>query len=78
MSLWAYRNPKQRPLGKELCDVLVVCEPDVLIFSVKDIAVKDAPEPVVAAKRWLRKAVEASCKQIRLLSQKCKSAEEER
>jgi hypothetical protein len=64
LSLWAYRNPKQRPLGKELCDVLVVCEPDVLIFSVKDIAVKDAPEPAVAAKRWLRKAVEASCRQI--------------
>jgi hypothetical protein len=64
LSLWAYRNPKQQPLGDELCDVLVVCDPHVLIFSVKDIGLKDAPEPVVGAKRWLRKAVEGSCKQI--------------
>lgn len=64
LSLWAYRNPKQQPLGKELCDVLVVCDPDVVIFSVKDIGFRDVSEPVVGAKRWLRKAAEGSCKQI--------------
>jgi hypothetical protein len=35
LSLWSYMNPRRKPSGKELCDVIVVCEPDVLIVSVK-------------------------------------------
>lgn len=64
LSLWSYRNPKQGPGGKELCDVLVVCEPDVIIFSVKDIKLKGGPKPFVGERRWQRKAIEESCNQI--------------
>jgi hypothetical protein len=64
LSLWSYRNPRQSPRGNELCDVLVVCEPDVLIFSVKEIRLKDTARPETDAKRWLRKAVEESSAQI--------------
>jgi hypothetical protein len=64
LSLWSYRNPRQSPRGNELCDVLVVCEPDVLIFSVKEIQLKDTARPETDAKRWLRKAVEESSAQI--------------
>jgi hypothetical protein len=64
LSLWSYQNPKQQPLGKELCDVLVVCGRDVVIFSVKDITLKNTNRPDVDADRWLRKAVAASAAQI--------------
>lgn len=36
LSLWSYANPRAGA-GKELCDLLVVCEPDLVIFSVKEI-----------------------------------------
>jgi len=28
LSLWCYRNPQGKDKGKELCDILVVCDPD--------------------------------------------------
>ncbi len=62
LSLWCYNNPLGKK-GKELCDVLVVCEPDIVVFSVKDIALED-PEDHVHHERWQRKAVDASAKQL--------------
>lgn len=63
LSLWSYANPK-RDQGKELCDVLVVCEPDVVVISVKDAELNlDAP-PEVAVERWRRSAVQKSVKQL--------------
>jgi hypothetical protein len=35
LSLWSYPTPQGKNAGKELCDCLVVCDPDVIIFSVK-------------------------------------------
>jgi len=64
LSLWSFMNPRKRPHGQELCDVLVVCEPDVIIFSVKQIGLKNSGNPSVDAQRWRRKAVHESCKQI--------------
>lgn len=64
LSLWSYMNPKKKPQGKELCDVLVVCEPDVVIFSVKHITLTDTGRPAIDAERWRRRAVEESSKQI--------------
>jgi hypothetical protein len=64
LSLWSYQNPKQQARGKELCDVLVVFDPHIFIFSVKDVGLRTSPERLVGQKRWLRKAVEESCKQI--------------
>lgn len=63
LSLWSETNPIARP-GKELCDVLVVCAPDVLVFSVKEIAYRDTGRPEVDEGRWTRAAVEESAKQI--------------
>jgi hypothetical protein len=64
LSLWSYMNPRKKPHGKELCDVLVVCEPDVIIFSVKQIRLTTSGNPETDAARWRRKAVDESCKQI--------------
>ena len=62
LSLWSYRNPRGKK-GKELCDILVVCEPDILIFSVKEIAFNDTGDKI-GWERWRRAAIEKSCSQI--------------
>lgn len=62
LSLWSYANPKGKK-GKELCDILVVCDPDVLIFSVKEVEFKDTGDQV-GWERWRKKAVEESCDQV--------------
>ena len=63
LSLWSYANPLQKK-GKELCDILIVCEPDIIIFSVKDIVLTQSGDAEVDWKRWQRRAVEGSCSQI--------------
>lgn len=50
--------------GKELCDLLVVCGDDVLMFSDKHIAWPDAPFEL-AWKRWYSRAIGESAEQIR-------------
>jgi hypothetical protein len=62
LSLWCYNNPLGKK-GKELCDVLLVCDPDIVVFSVKEIAIQDADDHV-DHDRWQRKAVDASLKQL--------------
>src|SRR4051812_22122176 len=62
LSLWSYANPRS-DTGKELCDVLVVCEPDIVIFSVKEIGLRD-PDNETDVARWRRKAIEQSAHQI--------------
>jgi hypothetical protein len=65
LSLWSYPNPRRgKDSGKELCDVLLVCEPDVIIFSVKEKDVTDSGDISVDWSRWHKRAVEESCKQI--------------
>jgi len=57
-------NPRQKPNGKELCDVIVVCEPDIIIFSVKHATFPKNGKPEVNAARWKRRAIEASVAQL--------------
>ncbi|WP_437780710.1 NERD domain-containing protein [Sorangium sp. So ce1097] len=63
LSLWTYANP-QRPNGKELCDVLLVFGDRIVLFSVKESVLKKSADPEVAARRWLRTAVDASIDQL--------------
>jgi hypothetical protein len=65
LTFWSEPNPITRmtPL-KELCDLLVVCSPHVIIFSVKEIEYKESGKLEVDWKRWQRRAVEASVEQI--------------
>ena len=64
LSLWSYANPLGKHPGRELCDVLVVCDPAIIIFSVKEISVSKKDVDSVYLERWSRKAIESSCKQI--------------
>jgi len=43
LSLWSYANPLGKNF-KELCDILVVCEPDIIIISVKEVRVKKSDD----------------------------------
>ncbi len=63
LSLWSYASPRGKK-GKELCDILIVCEPDIVIISVKEISVKNSSAGGVAASRWSREAIAGSVKQI--------------
>jgi len=61
LSLWSYPNPQRRD-GRELCDVLVVCDPDIIIFSVKNVGFVE--NDTTGERRWYRRAVQDSVRQI--------------
>jgi hypothetical protein len=64
LSFWSFPNPIGKQLDKELCDILVVCEPDIIIFSIKEIIIKDSGKYEIDSERWQRRAIEASVEQI--------------
>ncbi len=63
LSLWSEPNPRGHS-AKELCDVLVVCGDDIVLFSVKEVALKDTGNTALDWERWRRKAIDASVKQL--------------
>lgn len=65
LALWSYVNPQGRQPGKELCDILVVCDPHVIVVSVKDVKLKDSGKGEVDWDRWRRKAIDDSIRQIK-------------
>ena len=50
--------PQGKDPGKELCDVLVVCDPDIIIISIKEIGYKDTGNPTVDWERWRKRAID--------------------
>jgi hypothetical protein len=64
LSLWSYANPRKKPNGKELCDVLVVSGPDIIIFSVKHVNLRKEGSREVNLERWKRRAIEESVSQV--------------
>lgn len=63
LSMWSYQSPFYEE-GKELCDVLIVFGDDVIIISDKAISYAKDKLPEVAWRRWYRKAVLASVRQL--------------
>ena len=70
LNLWSYPNPyRSQKLGgagdgKEICDLLVVCDPHILIFSEKNIAWTDKAMDV-AWPRWCRRAIFDAASQLK-------------
>lgn len=71
LSLWSYPRvfkdqgkPKDKGEGKELCDLLVVFENHILIFSDKDCRFNDAIDLSLAWSRWFKKTVQKSAEQV--------------
>ncbi|WP_418132531.1 hypothetical protein ABL849_17485 [Variovorax sp. 375MFSha3.1] len=72
LSLWAHANvytdegkPAGKGVGKELCDLLVVFDNDVVIFSDKHCEYKETGNDEVDWKRWYRKSITKSVNQLR-------------
>ena len=63
LPIWSYPSPIGKK-GKELCDVLIVCDNDIIIISVKEIIINSKGEYEVDVDRWLKRAIDASVKQI--------------
>lgn len=71
LKLWSFPNPYRDQgahsgsiPGKELCDLLVVFGEHILIFSDKDIRFQSNINVDLAWKRWAKKSIIASAKQI--------------
>jgi hypothetical protein len=76
LSLWSYANPRSNKAGKELCDILVVCEPDIIIFSVKASELTEHDDLSTTSTRWRKRAIEASVRQIYGAERSIKTARE--
>ena len=65
MGLWSYPNPmiKTSDGFRELCDLLVVCGDNVLVFSDKNIKFSDEKDVIISWERWKRKAIVESINQ---------------
>jgi|CXWL01.1.fsa_nt_gi hypothetical protein len=70
LSLWSYPNVyrdefvERQTEGKEICDLLVVFEERVLVFSDKYCLFPEGQELELAWRRWFRRAVARSLKQV--------------
>jgi hypothetical protein len=71
LSLWSYprvfRNqgrPQGKGDGKELCDLLVVFDNHIIIFSDKDCRFNDVGDLDLAWSRWFKKTVQKSAEQV--------------
>lgn len=71
LNLWSYPNvfndkrPAPTAQGQEFCDLLVVCDPYVLIFSDKHIQWPGDEDLPLSWKRWYKRAIEHSIRQVR-------------
>jgi len=61
---WSYASPQGRTHGKELGDILVLCEPDIIIFSVNEVRPPRHPDDAVRIQRWVREVVKKSIDQV--------------
>lgn len=64
LSLWSYASPQGKMHRREMCDILVVCDPDIIIFSVKEVHPTKHADDAVRAQRWVRAAVDESVDQV--------------
>jgi hypothetical protein len=63
LPFWSFPNPIGKK-GKELCDVLVVCDNIIIIISIKDIRVSENNDVSLQYERWVKKAIHDSIDQI--------------
>lgn len=65
LSLWSYPNVfRKQGNGKELCDVLVVCGDDIIIFSDKSCEFGESGDIRTDWSRWYRIAIKKSADQL--------------
>jgi hypothetical protein len=60
---WYCNNPRSKD-SDELCDVLVVCDPQVIIVSAKAIEKKDSQPTLGSFPRWQANTIDGLTQQI--------------
>lgn len=70
LSLWSYQclyrdqgKPIGRGHGKEICDLLVVFDEHIIVFSDKHCAIQDSGDAERDWQRWFKKAIQKSAEQ---------------
>jgi len=63
LPFWSFPNPLQKK-NKELCDVLIVCNNNIIIISIKDIKISGHSDQQIQYERWQKKAIRSSIDQI--------------
>ena len=65
LRLWSYPNLyRDQGGGKELCDVLIVFDRDIIVFSDKSCAYPDTGDYVKDWARWFRRSIRDSARQV--------------
>lgn len=65
LRLWSYPNPyKMQKNGKELCDLLIVFDNHIIIFSDKECLYGDSGNQKVDWRRWYKRAIKKSAEQL--------------
>ena len=65
LRLWSYPNPyKMQSNGKELCDLLIVFDNQIIIFSDKECVYGNSGDSKVDWRRWYKKAIQKSAEQL--------------
>ena len=65
LRLWSYPNLyRDQGGGKELCDILIVFDRDIIVFSDKSCAYPDTGDPVRDWARWFKRSIGASARQV--------------
>lgn len=72
LSLWSHQNLFRDEFdsksgsreGKEVCDLAVIFGNHVLLFSDKDCKYKETQDPKVGWRRWYKRAIESSARQL--------------
>lgn len=65
LRLWSYPNPYKMQLeGKELCDLLIVFDNHIIIFSDKDCKYGKSGNSLVDWRRWYKRAIQKSAEQL--------------
>lgn len=65
LRLWSYPNLyRDQGGGKELCDILIVFDRDIIVFSDKCCVYPDTGDPVRDWTRWFKRSIGASARQV--------------
>ena len=65
LRLWSYPNLyRDQGGGKELCDILIAFDRDIIVFSDKSCAYPDTGDPVRDWARWFKRSIRASARQV--------------
>lgn len=71
LSIWSHQNlftdrgsNSRNRQGKELCDLLVICGNDIIIFSDKQCSYPNSGDEILDWRRWYKKSIKESSDQI--------------